>query len=80
MPLLNNMDDELFDSDVVTLVGEPLPGMNSYIIDRDVYEVKTYPGTTMRMKYLLFPRGRQITETQYQYMLNSATDDPVPEV
>lgn len=77
MALYDNMDNELLDADVKELAGEPLPDAKAYIIDRDVYEVRTYPGTTIRLRYLLHPRGRQITQAEYDYMLASAKDDPV---
>lgn len=76
MALFDMMDNELQDSDIKELVGEPLPDVKSYIIDRDVYEVRTYPGTNIRLRYLLHPRGRQITQAEYDYMLASAKDDP----
>lgn len=80
MPLFDKMDVELKDADVVAMSGSPIPGANTYIVDRDVYEVRTYPGTTISTKFLLFRKGQSITQVQYDRALVSATDDaPVVE-
>ena len=76
MPILNYLGEEQFDSDINSAVGEPIPGGNSYKIDRDIYEVKTIPGTSMKVTFLLHHRGQIITQQEYDYLLKAATDDP----
>lgn len=75
MALFDIMGDEMTDADVNEMVGEAQAGPSTYVIDRDVYEERIYPGTTMGFRYLLFRRGQTITQEQYDRALVSAKDD-----
>lgn len=77
MALFDGMGDEMTDADVNEMVGEAQTGPSTYTIDRDVYEERVYPGTTMTLRYLLYRRGQTITQAQYDKALISAKDDPI---
>lgn len=79
MALFDMMGDELTDADVNEMVGEAQTGPSLYTIDRDVYEERAYPGTSIKLRFLLYRRGQTITQEQYDNALLSAKDDE-PEV